>query len=231
VNIIADAISLLWNFDERTFQKKCGDGRAYAMHTTWLTVLSHSALAFAIFWILRLSHNSPRMQALVWWPATVLHELSHFLVGYVLLAKPVGFSVFPARYKPGTPWQLGHVSFARLRWWNQLPVGLAPFDPAAAVGGLVAGGFSGNTAAGRVVDRNEVALRAMRRRILAKLDGLGTCLEDHPNSFGTGRSDASRLFHFLVSFLCLSSTATYACEINVLHLKIRRGRRKPMKPQ
>lgn len=55
-----------------------------------------------------------------------MHEISHLIVGYILLAKPIGFSVIPSRYEAGKPWNLGHVAFARLRWWNQLPVGLAP---------------------------------------------------------------------------------------------------------
>lgn len=88
--------------------------------------LAHFALACAFFWLLRLSRKTIRLHALVWWPSTVLHEISHLILGYILFAKPVGFSVIPTRYEPGKPWNLGHVSFARLRWWNKLPVGLAP---------------------------------------------------------------------------------------------------------
>lgn len=56
---------------------------------------------------------------------TILHELAHFFVGAMTNARPVHFSVFPRR-APGNHWVLGSVSFANIRWYNAIFVGLAP---------------------------------------------------------------------------------------------------------
>lgn len=55
---------------------------------------------------------------------TLTHELLHFLVGLVLGAKPVGFSLFPQ--KQGDSYTMGSVSFGNLAWYNAAPVALAP---------------------------------------------------------------------------------------------------------
>lgn len=91
-----------------------------------VAIINHIALACAQFGILGLTKKSPTLSALMWWPSTVIHELSHFLVGYVLGADPVGLSVFPEKRTPGESWQLGSVTFTRLTWWSKLPVGIAP---------------------------------------------------------------------------------------------------------
>jgi hypothetical protein len=57
-------------------------------------------------------------------PGTVLHEGAHWLSGLLLGARPARFSVMPKFERDGIC--LGHVGFSRLRWWNALPVGLAP---------------------------------------------------------------------------------------------------------
>ncbi len=67
----------------------------------------------------------PYLYALLTWPGTVAHELLHFIAGLLTGAEPVGLSVTPKQQQDGT-WQLGQVSFTRLRWWNSIPVGLAP---------------------------------------------------------------------------------------------------------
>lgn len=56
--------------------------------------------------------------------ATVLHEACHWLVGLLLNAKPVSFSLWPKRQ--GNGWQLGAVTFARLNIWNAAFVAFAP---------------------------------------------------------------------------------------------------------
>jgi hypothetical protein len=66
-----------------------------------------------------------RTWALLTLPATVLHEFAHWLVGYVLVAQPVNFNIWPKRIS-NTAWRLGYVGFARLRWWNGGAVALAP---------------------------------------------------------------------------------------------------------
>jgi hypothetical protein len=58
-------------------------------------------------------------------PGTALHEASHYLLGLLLGARPVLFSVRPERAASGKL-SLGRVEFAGLSWWNKAPIGLAP---------------------------------------------------------------------------------------------------------
>jgi hypothetical protein len=55
-------------------------------------------------------------------PGTFLHELSHYIVGLVLGAKPVNFSLIPNK-KQGSA---GHVGFQNINFFNAVPVALAP---------------------------------------------------------------------------------------------------------
>lgn len=57
-------------------------------------------------------------------PGTLLHELSHLTVGWILRAKPSRFTVIPKL--DGQELTLGSVGFNNLKWWNALPIGLAP---------------------------------------------------------------------------------------------------------
>ena len=75
----------------------------------------------AILWLRRW----PYAYTFSLWPGTVAHELLHFFAGLLAGAKPVSLTVIPRRKVDGG-WLLGSVSFARLRWWNSVPVGLAP---------------------------------------------------------------------------------------------------------
>ncbi len=79
------------------------------------------ALMLSLLWLRRW----PLMFALAIWPGTIAHELLHFFAGWLAGAKPVSLSLVPRR-KPEGGWVLGSVSFTRLRWWNSVPVGLAP---------------------------------------------------------------------------------------------------------
>lgn len=63
--------------------------------------------------------------ALIALPGTLAHELLHFLVGFVTLARPVSLSVWP-QHTQGGSYVLGEVLFENLRWWNAAPAGLAP---------------------------------------------------------------------------------------------------------
>lgn len=65
-----------------------------------------------------------RRLALLAFPGTFTHELLHFIVGTLLLAKPAGFSVWPKRADGG--WLLGSVSFRKINLLNGAFVGLAP---------------------------------------------------------------------------------------------------------
>ncbi len=86
-----------------------------------LHLLAAILLVLALLWLRRW----PWLYALSIWPGTVAHELLHFVAGLLMGAKPVALSVIPKR-KPEGGWVLGSVMFARLRWWNSVPVGLAP---------------------------------------------------------------------------------------------------------
>ncbi len=78
----------------------------------------------------RLRHSTSAFLFVFWHLTGVfLHELCHLLAGVLLMARPVGFSVFPRREE--TPdgrclWQLGSVTFQKLNAVNSLPVALAP---------------------------------------------------------------------------------------------------------
>src|ERR1700694_980172 len=49
-------------------------------------------------------------------PGTIAHQLTHFIVGALLLAKPRGFSVWPKVV--GCSWKLGSVSFGSIGLLN-----------------------------------------------------------------------------------------------------------------
>lgn len=84
-------------------------------------LLAAVLLALTLLWLRRW----PWLYALSIWPGTVAHELLHLIAGLLMGARPVSMSVIPKR-KPEGGWVLGSVLFARLRWWNSVPVGLAP---------------------------------------------------------------------------------------------------------
>ncbi|MGD1074909.1 MAG: hypothetical protein ABR903_02340 [Thermodesulfovibrionales bacterium] len=74
--------------------------------------------------VMRLARRSAWQIALISLPGTALHELSHFLIGTLLLAKPVSVSLIPKR--KGNGWQLGAVEFTGLNIINAAPVTYAP---------------------------------------------------------------------------------------------------------
>lgn len=57
-------------------------------------------------------------------PGTIIHELSHFIVGLILRGKPVKFTVIPKKTENG--YIMGSVSFMNITTINALPIGLAP---------------------------------------------------------------------------------------------------------
>ncbi|HHV7525808.1 TPA: hypothetical protein ACUNF5_007405 [Burkholderia orbicola] len=89
-------------------------------------VLAHLCVALGILLLLEQLRRWRWLFALVVWPGTVAHEALHFAAGLLFGAKPIAFSVLPRRMSDGSL-LLGFVQFARLRWWNKLPVALAPF--------------------------------------------------------------------------------------------------------
>ena len=66
-------------------------------------------LLFVFYALLRAMRDSMWRIAVLSLPGTIAHELTHFIVGALLLAKPHGFSVWPKAV--GRSWRLGAVSF------------------------------------------------------------------------------------------------------------------------
>ncbi|WP_144735758.1 hypothetical protein [Extensimonas perlucida] len=89
-------------------------------------MLQHAAIAVAICALFFVLRKWVWLYALVVFPGTLAHELSHFFVGLVLGARPASFNPFPKR--AGNAIMLGEVRFERLRWWNAIPVALAPLS-------------------------------------------------------------------------------------------------------
>ncbi len=89
------------------------------------TLALHALALVLIVGLLLWLRRWPYVYAFSLWPGTVAHELLHYVAGLLAGAKPVSLSVIPRRKLEGG-WTLGSVSFARLRWWNSVPVGLAP---------------------------------------------------------------------------------------------------------
>lgn len=69
--------------------------------------------------------NRPRFYSVIALPGTAGHELLHFLVGTLTLARPVKASLLPKFHRDGSA-TLGYVMFANIRWYNALWVGFAP---------------------------------------------------------------------------------------------------------
>ncbi len=99
-------------------------------HSLW-THLPLLLLVLFCVALLRLLQALPRIYAFVTLPATLLHELLHAALGWLLFAEPYAFSLWPRRQ--GRHWQLGEVKFHRLRFYNALPVALAPLLAAVAL--------------------------------------------------------------------------------------------------
>ena len=82
------------------------------------------ALLFVFYALLRGVRDSMWRIAVLSLPGTIAHELMHFIVGALLLAKPSGLSVWPKAV--GHSWRLGSVSFSNIGLLNGACVALAP---------------------------------------------------------------------------------------------------------
>ena len=71
------------------------------------------------------TYSSMWMSALVNIPGTVLHELMHFMVGAMLNAQPVNFTIFPKRNAEGD-YVMGSVGFRNITFYNAVPASMAP---------------------------------------------------------------------------------------------------------
>ena len=82
-----------------------------------------SVIAIAAF--MHRLREMPRFFSLVSLPGTIGHELLHWLVGTLALARPVKVSLIPKFHRDGSA-TLGYVMFSNIRWYNALWVGFAP---------------------------------------------------------------------------------------------------------
>ncbi len=63
--------------------------------------------------------------ALINVPGTLLHEIMHLLVGWLMNAKPCNFTILPKR-NPTGEYVMGSVGFRNIRFYNAIPAALAP---------------------------------------------------------------------------------------------------------
>lgn len=91
-----------------------------------LPTLAALDLAFIalVLVVIYLARRWGLLYALVVLPGTFLHELSHWLVATVLGGQPGSLTIVPVRAERG--WRLGSVGMRRVRWFNALPIGIAP---------------------------------------------------------------------------------------------------------
>ena len=82
------------------------------------------ALVVIFYVLLRGVRDTMWRVALLSLPGTIAHELTHFIVGFLLHAKPHGFSIWPRPH--GNSWTLGSVSFRNIGLFNGAFVALAP---------------------------------------------------------------------------------------------------------
>lgn len=87
----------------------------------WTYLVAVTAIAAVLHWLRRM----PRFFSLLALPGTIGHEVLHFLVGTVTLARPIQASLLPRFHRDGST-TLGYVMFANIRWYNALFVGFAP---------------------------------------------------------------------------------------------------------
>jgi hypothetical protein len=87
----------------------------------WIYLVAVTAIAAVLHWLRRM----PRFFSLLSLPGTIGHEVLHFLVGTVTLARPIQASLLPRFHRDGST-TLGYVMFANIRWYNALFVGFAP---------------------------------------------------------------------------------------------------------
>lgn len=87
-------------------------------------ILFGSALIFYIFFKILEKKGKYYSLFLIALPATLFHELAHYVISYITYGKPNKLSIIPK--KEGNGWTLGYVTSTNLRWDNQAIVALAP---------------------------------------------------------------------------------------------------------
>lgn len=77
-----------------------------------------------LYFILKKVSKSNTFLLIFNFPGTVVHELSHFILGLIFLAKPKNYTLIPKKTENG--YVLGSVSFTNIRWYNAIPIGMSP---------------------------------------------------------------------------------------------------------
>lgn len=78
----------------------------------------------AVVLLLALSRRLLRVFFVLAFPATLAHELTHLVFGWLSNGRPAGLSLLPRR--SGRGYVLGCVTCNNVRWYNGLLIGLAP---------------------------------------------------------------------------------------------------------
>ena len=95
-----------------------------------------SVVLVVAFYVLLLGARATMWRvALLSLPGTIAHELAHLIVGFLVHAKPQGFSIWPRSV--GKAWLLGSVSFRNIGLLNGALVALAPLLLYGAIGVLL----------------------------------------------------------------------------------------------
>lgn len=91
-----------------------------------ISVAQAASSLCVVFWLVvtQAFKHSFWLTALIDVGGTTLHELAHFIVGLLLLAKPVDVDIWPRR--KGDNWVLGYVRFNNLTLFNAAFVSMAP---------------------------------------------------------------------------------------------------------
>ena len=100
----------------------------------------------AMLWLMNQARRSFWLFSLLVLPGTLCHEFCHWMVGKLLNARPVRFTVVPRR--AGGSLVLGSVAFSNLRWYNTFFIGVAPLLLLAAAYGLFAWRLGGHPVLG-----------------------------------------------------------------------------------
>lgn len=87
-------------------------------------VVSIFATVALLTFILRMRRMAP-LYVLLIWPATLMHEVTHWFVGWLAGARPTRLSIWPKRLGTRSI-RLGYVSFANARQFNGGAAALAP---------------------------------------------------------------------------------------------------------
>ena len=84
----------------------------------------YAVMALATLGLVRCSLH-PTAFALISFPGTIAHEVSHYCLGAILGGKPESMTLWPKSLGNGR-WQLGGVSFTNLKWWSAPWTAMAP---------------------------------------------------------------------------------------------------------